>query len=74
MSRALGIVAEACAAVIAAEIQASMAVTPIEARAVGRAAVAALRGDGWHITAGPAAPIEQAPETPADHPAPRSTP
>ncbi|MFJ6905581.1 hypothetical protein [Streptomyces griseoluteus] len=50
MSRALGIVAEACAAVIAAEIQSSVNVTGSEARAIGRAAVAALRGDGWHIT------------------------
>lgn len=54
MSRALGMVAEAVAAVIAAEIQAEFNVTATEARAVGRSAVASLRGDGWHITAGPA--------------------
>jgi len=56
MSRALGIVAEAVAAVIAAEIQASLNVTGAEARAVGRASVAALRGDGWHITCLPRTP------------------
>lgn len=73
MSRALGLVAEACAAVIAAEIQAAMNVTGVEARAVGRAAVAALRGDGWHITAGPATPPDPAPEPPVDPSAVRST-
>ncbi|WP_425244826.1 hypothetical protein [Streptomyces sp. NEAU-NA10] len=50
MSRALGIVADAVAAVIAAEVQAAFRVTESEARAVGRAAVSALRGDGWFIT------------------------
>ncbi|MDF2710675.1 MAG: hypothetical protein K0R62_6327 [Nonomuraea muscovyensis] len=56
MSRALGIVAEACAAVIAAEIQASLNVTTSEARAIGRAAVVSLRGDGWFITCLPVQP------------------
>lgn len=62
MSRALGIVAEAVAAVIAAEVQAIGNVTAIEARAIGRASVAALRGDGWHITAGAAPPPSPASE------------
>ncbi|MFF0510981.1 hypothetical protein [Streptomyces sp. NPDC004250] len=56
MSRAQGIVAEACAAVIAAEIQSTLNVTGSEARAIGRAAVVALRGDGWYITALPMQP------------------
>lgn len=54
MSRALGMVAEAVAAVIAAEIQTELNVSRAEARAIGRRSVASLRGDGWHITAGPA--------------------
>lgn len=61
MSRALGIVAEAVAAVIAAEIQATLNVSGAEARAVGRASVAALRGDGWHITCLP--PSNEPPRT-----------
>jgi hypothetical protein len=74
VSRALGLVAEACAAVIAAEIQAAMNVTGAEARAVGRAAVVALRGDGWYIAAWPATPSDRAAEHPADPSAVRSTP
>ncbi|REE62160.1 hypothetical protein BX257_4773 [Streptomyces sp. 3212.3] len=56
MSRAEGIVADACAAVIAAELQASLNITRAEARALGRAAVIALRGDGWFITCLPMTP------------------
>ncbi|MGI3230591.1 hypothetical protein ACRJ4B_49905 [Streptomyces sp. GTA36] len=66
MSRALGIVAEACAAVIAAEVQAACNLTASQARAVGRSSVAALRGDGWHITAGPAP--EPSPASAQQHP------
>jgi len=56
VSRALGAVAEACAAVIAAEIQAALGVSGDQAHAVGHAAVAALRADGWHITCLPPPP------------------
>jgi hypothetical protein len=61
VSRALGTVAEACAAVIAAEVQAALNVTGREARSIGRAAVAALRGDGWYITCLPMTPPEPDP-------------
>lgn len=54
MSRALGIVADAVAEVIAAQLLAHLDnVTDDQARAASRAAVRAIRADGWHITALP---------------------
>lgn len=57
MNRAYGVVAEACAAVIAAEVQQALNLTNREARAIGRAAVDALRTDGWYITCRPMTPL-----------------
>ncbi len=54
MSRAAGIVADAVAEVIAAQLLAHLDhVTDEQARIASRAAVAAIRADGWHITALP---------------------
>lgn len=51
MSRAAGVVADACAAVIAARISASFAGLPADLVAeAAQAAVADLRLDGWHIS------------------------
>ena len=66
MSRAQGIVAEAVAAVIAAEVQAQFAevdraITGQQALTIGRAAVDSLRADGWHITCLPA--LDAAPKS-----------
>ncbi|HET6354639.1 hypothetical protein [Streptomyces sp.] len=58
MTRAQAVIADAVAAVIAAQLQTALnedqpRVTEAEAKAVAAAAIRALQRDGWHITAHP---------------------
>lgn len=66
MTRAVGIVADAVGAVIAAQVQRELTALgfPLPegvARVIGASAVAAVRRDGWHISAVPCALTAPAP-------------
>lgn len=53
MSRARAVIADAIAAVIAAQISEALGVTYTQALTTARDAVHAIEDDGWHISALP---------------------
>lgn len=71
MTRAQAVIADAVAAVIAAQLQTALnedlpRITEAQAKGAAAAAVRALQRDGWHITAHPSPlPPSNPPERPA---------